>query len=133
MKIVGYIAFFIGGLVVCYLLISMGVVDSIDGIPGTQEEPAIALPTYLGFVSVMMTAVTAVLAAIAIGIGIVAAYTFREIKDDAQKAASTRINELVSKKLSDKAIKARIDEIAFGQGGQGELDEDFDPDDSGER
>ena len=118
---------------VCYLLISMGVVDSIDGIPGTQEEPAIALPTYLGFVSVMMTAVTAVLAAIAIGIGIVAAYTFREIKDDAQKAASTRINELVSKKLSDKAIKARIDEIAFGQGGQGELDEDFDPDDSGER
>lgn len=133
MKVVGYIAVFIGGMVVTYLLVSMGVVDAIDGIPGTREEPAIALPTYLGFVSAMMTAVTAVLAAVAIGIGIVAAYTFREIKDEALKAASAKVNELISEKLSDDAIKARIDEIAFGRGPKGELDEDFDPDDAGER
>ncbi len=133
MKVVVYIAVFIGGVVVTYLLVSMGVVDAIDGIPGTREEPALALPTYLGFVSAMMTAVTAVLAAVAIGIGIVAAYTFREIKDEALKAASAKVNELVSEKLSDEAIKARIDEIAFGQGPKGELDEDFDPDDTGER
>jgi hypothetical protein len=133
MKVVVYIAVFIGGVVVTYLLVSMGVVDAIDGIPGTREEPALALPTYLGFVSAMMTAVTAVLASVAIGIGIVAAYTFREIKDEALKSASAKVNELISEKLSDEAIKARIDEIAFGQGPKGELDEDFDPDDTGER
>lgn len=133
MKIVGYIAVFIGGLTVAYLLISMGVVDAIDGIPGTQKEPSIALPTYLSFVSTMMTAVTTVLAAVAIGIGIVAAYTFREIKDEAQKTARATVDKLISDKLSDDAIKARIDEIAFAQNSKGELDEDFDPDDAGER
>jgi len=133
MKIVGYVAFFTGGVIVCYLLFSMGVIDVIDGIPGTLDEPAIALPTYLGFISAMMTAVTVVLAAVAIGIGIVAAYTFRELKDEAQKVASATVNKLVSEKLSDEAIKARIDEIAFGQGNQGKLDEDIDPNDSGER
>lgn len=130
MKVVGYIACIVGGVVLGYLLLLLGVLDAVDGVPGTMEEPAIAMPTYLGFMSAMMTAVTAVLAAVAIGIGIVAAYTFREIKDEALKTASKRVNELVSEKLSDDAIKARIDEIAFGQG---ELDEDFDPDDTGER
>jgi hypothetical protein len=133
MRAAVYIGFFIGGGVVVYLLVSLGVVDAIDGIPGTLEEPAIALPTYLSFVSVMMTAVTAVLAAVAIGIGVVAAYTFREIKDEAKRTASAKVNELVLEKLSDEAIKARIDEIAFSQGPKGELDEDFDPDDTGER
>ncbi len=133
MRIAVYIGFFIGGGVVVYLLVSLGVVDAVDGIPGTFEEPAIAIPTYLSFVSVMMTAVTAVLAAVAIGIGVVAAYTFREIKDEAKRTASAKVNELVLEKLSDEAIKARIDEIAFSQGPKGELDEDFDPDDTGER
>lgn len=133
MRIAVYIGFFIGGGVVVYLLVSLGVVDAVDGIPGTFEEPAIAIPTYLSFVSVMMTAVTAVLAAVAIGIGVVAAYTFREIKDEAKRTASAKVNELALEKLSDEAIKARIDEIAFSQGPKGELDEDFDPDDTGER
>ena len=133
MRVVGYVAVFVGGLVVCYLLLSMGVIDAVDGIPGTQAEPALAIPTYLGFVSAMMTAVTAVLAAVAIGIGIVAAYTFREIKDEALKSASNKVNDMIAQKLSDDKIKARIDEIAFSQGRKGELDEDFDPDDTGER
>lgn len=133
MKAVGYIACVVGGVVLGYLLLSLGVVDAVDGVPGTMQEPAIAMPTYLGFMSAMMTAVTAVLAAVAIGIGIVAAYTFREIKDEALKTASNKVNDLVGEKLSDDAIKARIDEIAFGQGPRGELDEDFDPDDTGER
>ena len=133
MRAVGYIACVVGGVVLGYLLLSLGVVDAVDGVPGTMQEPAIAMPTYLGFMSAMMTAVTAVLAAVAIGIGIVAAYTFREIKDEALNTASKKVNELVSEKLSDDAIKARIDEIAFAQGTRGELDEDFDPDDTGER
>lgn len=133
MRVVSYVACIIGGAVLCYLLLSLGVVDVVDGVPGTMQEPAIALPTYLGFISAMMTAVTAVLAAVAIGIGVVAFFTFGGIKNEAQKVASERVNELVNEKLSDKAIKARIDEIAFGQGSRGELDEDFDPDDTGNR
>lgn len=133
MKVVGYLSCVLGGVVLCYLLLSLGVVDVVDGMPGSMQEPAIAIPTYLSFVSVMMTAVTAVLAAVAIGIGVVAFFTFGGIKDEAQKIASDRVNKLVSEKLSDDAIKSRIDEIAFGQGPRGELEEDFDPDDKGQR
>ncbi len=109
MKVAGYVAAFIGGVIVCYLLLSLGVVDKLDGIPWTQEEPALSLPTYLSFVSVMMTAVTVVLAAVAIFIGIVAAFTFRELSEKAETAAQKRADEA----LSDDVIKARIDEIAF--------------------
>ena len=136
MKLVGYVAVFVGGAVLCYILVSLGVVDAVDGMPGTQKEPAIALPTYLTFMSAMMTAVTAVLAAVAIGIGIVAAYTFREIKREAQNIASKTASDTVDAALSDDVIKARIDEIAFRQqvpGELNELEEEFDPDDSGER
>lgn len=133
MKAVGYLSCALGGAVLCYLLVSLGVMDAIDGVPGAVQEPHIAMPTYLGFMSAMMTAVTAVLAAVAIGIGVVAFFTFGGIKDEAQKIATERVNKLVNEKLSDEAIKARIDEIAFGQGPRGELDEDFDPDDTGER
>ena len=136
MKPVGYGAVFVGGAVLCYILVSLGVVDAVDGIPGTQEEPAIALPTYLSFVSAMMTAVTVVLAAVAIGIGIVAAYTFREIKVSAQTIASDTASEKAALALSDEVIRARIDEIAFRQQAPGDLSElerEFDPDDAGER
>ena len=133
MKAVGYIACIVGGVVLGYLLLSLGVVDAFDGVPGAMQEPAIAMPTYLSFMSAMMTAVTAVLAAVAIGIGVVAFFTFGGIKGEARKIASERVNELVNEKLSDDAIKARIDEIAFGQGPRGELEDDFDPDDTGNR
>ena len=132
MKVAGYVATFIGGVIVCYLLLSLGVVDRLDGIPGTQEEPALSLPTYLSFVSVMMTAVTVVLAAIAIFIGIVAAYTFRELSEKAENAAQKRADEA----LSDEVIIARIDEIAFRNRRTrtlDELEEGFDPTDAGER
>ncbi|MCB1470530.1 MAG: hypothetical protein KDK08_26040 [Rhizobiaceae bacterium] len=132
MKVAGYVAAFIGGLVVCYLLLSLGVVDKIDGIPGAQEEPALSLPTYLSFISVMMTAVTAVLAAVAIFIGIVAAMTFRELSDKAEAAAQKRADEA----LSDEVIIARIDEITFRNRRSralDELEEGFDPTDTGDR
>lgn len=132
MKVMGYVAAFIGGLVVCCLLFSLGVVDKLDGVPGTQEEPALSLPTYLSFISVMMTAVTAVLTAIAIFIGIVAALTFRELSERAEKAAQRRAD----KALSDDVIIARIDEITFRHirtRSLGELEEGFDPTDKSER
>lgn len=124
MKDVAFLAGLIGGAVFCYILFSLGVVDRIDGIPGTEEEPVFAIPTYLSFISAMMTAVTAVLAAVAIGIGIVAAFTFREITEKAERAAAAKVEKLVAEKLSDKAIKARVAEIAFATGPETEWDDD---------
>lgn len=132
MKYAGIAAAFIGGIILCLLLFSLGVVDKLDNIPGTQEEPILSLPTYLSFISVMLTAVTAILAAIAIFIGIVAAYTFRELSEKAELAAQKRADEA----LSDEIIIARIDEITFRNRkirSLEELEESFDPSDKGER
>lgn len=145
MKAVGYIAVFVGGAVLCYVLISLGVVDAVDGIPGSQQEPTIALPTYLGFMSAMMTAVTAVLAAVAIGIGVVAAFTVQEIRERADETVKTAKKQadsakadalaLVEEALSEDAINARL--LAFSRDRQrptvAELEEGFDPEDSGNR
>ena len=125
-------AVFVGGVVVCYLLFSFGVIDRVDGILGGQESPDFGLPTYLSFLSVMLTAVTTVLGALAIGIGVVAAYTFREMRADAQKAVVEKIEEA----LSEDAINSRIDEIAFGRKQMptvAELEEGFDSEDNGNR
>ena len=104
MKAVSYFAVFVGGLVVCFLLVSLGVVDKVDGIQGTQEEPMLSLPTYLSFLSVMMTAMTAVLAAVAIGIGVVAFYTFPGLKAEARSVAE-KTAEGVSAEVSEKTTK----------------------------
>ena len=82
------------------------------------------MPTYLGFMSAMMTAVTAVLAAVAIGIGIVAAFTFREITEKAERAATAKVEKLVAEKLSDEAIKTRVAEIAFATGPETEWEDE---------
>lgn len=132
MKAASYIAAFVGGAVFCFLLISSGMVDKIDGIPGAQEEPVLSLPTYLSFLSVMLTAVTAALTALAIGIGVIAAYTFREIKDEAAKAAATKLDEA----LSEKAFNERVNKLLITRSTNptvAELEEGFDPNDDGNR
>eukprot|EP01132_Coremiostelium_polycephalum_P008798 gene8798-10805_t len=119
MRVVGYVATFIGGIIACYLLFSLGVVDKMDGIPGSQEEPVLSLPTYLSFLSVMMTAVTAVLAALAIGIGIIAAYTFKELKDEARttsektskEVSESTANAVAIEALSEVKVKAMVFEL----------------------
>jgi hypothetical protein len=132
MKTATYVAVFLGGMVACFLLVSLGILDRVDGIPGTQEDPILSLPTYLSFVSVMMTAVTAVLAALGIGIGVVAAYTFREIRDEARKSVITQLEA----RLTDEVIKDHVNRIAFAQKQTptvAELEEGFDPQDDGNR
>ena len=111
MKVVWIIAVFIGGLIVGYLMLALGVVDRVDGLPGNQTEPEISLPTYLSFVSVMMTTVTAVLAAVAIGIGVVAFYTFPGLKAEARTVAETTAKTVaessakgVAKDVADEAL-----------------------------
>jgi len=143
MKVVGYLAVFIGGLVVGYLALAMGVVDAVDGLPGNADEPLLSLPTYLSFLSVMMTAVTVVLAVLAIGVGIVAAYTVEDIKkrandtvENAARNATIAAEKAVSIALSEEAINDRIDKIALSRRQTptvAELEESFDQDDDGNR
>ncbi len=92
----------------------------------------LSLPTYLSFVSVLLTAVTLVLAILAIGIGVLAAYTFKELANIVDRAVTKRADEA----LSDDRINSRIDEIAFRNprpDATKELESGFDPSDSGER
>jgi cytochrome bd-type quinol oxidase subunit 2 len=143
MKVVGYLAVFIGGLVVGYLALAMGVVDAVDGLPGNADEPHLSLPTYLSFLSVMMTAVTVVLAALAIGVGIVAAYTVEDIKkrandtvENAARNATIAAEKAISIALSEEVINNCINKIAFGKRQPptvAELEESFDQDDDGNR
>lgn len=95
MKAVWCAATFVAGVIFCFLLLSLGIVDRVDGIPGTQEEPLLSLPTYLSFISVLLTAVTVVLTGVAVGIGLVAAITFKGLKDEARTAS-----ELTSREVS---------------------------------
>ncbi|MCY4034867.1 MAG: hypothetical protein OXE98_05185 [Hyphomicrobiales bacterium] len=106
MKITVGIISFIGGAVVVYLFISLGILNSI---PGIQEEVDFKLPVYINFIGVMMTAITVVLTALAIGITVVAVFTFREIKQEAQKSAITKIEET----LTEKYVKDFVARIVF--------------------
>ena len=136
MKVTGWIAFFIFWIVICYLLISLREVDAFDGQPRIQEESNYSLPIYLSFIGVMMTSITVVLAAVAIGIGIVAAYTFSEIKGEAIKVANETAQKRANEALSEEVIQRRIDAIAFGSIQKRQVDEleqEFDPDDQSER
>lgn len=126
------VVLFLAGCTFCLLLVSLGVVDRVDGVPGTEAEPMLSLPTYLNFVGVMLTAVTVVLAGIAIMIGLVAAYTFRELNDRARETAERAVSEA----LSDEKLNARIDEASArlaNRRSMAELEPDFDPTDDGER
>ncbi|WP_273691678.1 hypothetical protein [Ketogulonicigenium vulgare] len=132
MKAASYVLTLLGGGIACFLLISLGVLDMVDGIPGTQAEPMLSLPTYLGFLSVMLTAVTVILAALAIGIGLIAAYTFREIRNEAAKAALSRLDEA----LSEEAFNDRVNKLLYGKRINptvAELEQGFDPSDDGNR
>ena len=112
-----------------YLALAMGVVDAVDGLPGNSDEPILSLPTYLSFLSVMMTAV--------------AAYTIREITERANKTVETAAlnatkaaEKAASVALSEEAINDRIDKIALGRRQTptvAELEESFDKEDDGNR
>ena len=149
MKWVFGIGGLIGGAVSIFLLLHLGVMDFADSIPGVEQEPTFTLPTYLSFIGVILTAITVVLAAVAIGIGVVAAYTVQEIReraestveaakqqaDTAKSEALSLVNAAVDQALSEEALNARV--ASFTRSKQGptvaELEEQFYPDDSGDR
>lgn len=114
MKLVGYISIFLGGCAVAFLLFSIGVVDFVDNSSGSQKEPYLAVPTYLSFVSILLTSVTVVLAALAIGIGVVAFYTIREIKDAARETATKVAKKKAVEISADALSEVRVKEIVKG-------------------
>lgn len=118
----------------------------------TSGAPVFELPTYLTFIGTMLTAVTVVLAAVAIGIGLIAAFTIREIRENAKEAvvearriakdakdeaavgrkeALQKVEEALSKEAFDERVAAYITKqrrISVS-----ELEEGFDPEDKGNR
>lgn len=103
MKLVGYVAVALGGAIVSYLLLTIRVVNPID------------LPTYLSFLSVLLTAITVVLTAVAIGIGLVAAITFKGLKEVSEQTAkdisSATAKEVADDALSEVRVRAIVVEI----------------------
>ncbi|MCY4261626.1 MAG: hypothetical protein OXC91_15385 [Rhodobacteraceae bacterium] len=125
MGIVKAMALLIGGLILGHLLFALGVVDWVDRLPGTEGEPYFAVPTYLSFVAALLTAVTAALTALAIGIGVVAAYTISSIKADARTAARDEVQKLTSTEAIKAHVKESVAQIAYGESrGLEDLDDD---------
>jgi hypothetical protein len=138
------------GLIVIFTQHGVINLDSFYRVP--DEVPVFEFPTYLSFIGTMLTAVTAILAALAIFIGVVAAFTIKEIKEianDAVKEAraiaeAAKIEaeigrreamEQVEKQLSEGAFDKRVAAYIAKQRRQtvAELEEDFDPEDTGNR
>lgn len=140
MRAFTHVMTFIGGvafaLLAVLVLMFFSTTDSVGGVPELQERSAVALPTHLGLASFMMTAVTVVLACVAVGISVVAVYSFREIRERAERTASEAANRAIDEQLSDEAIQARVDAIALGRQsdiGLAELEDDLYPNNDDER
>ena len=152
MKWVFLVTGLLAGATIVLLLFRLGAVDFADGLEGIESEPAFTLPTYLTFVGVMLTVVTVVLAAVAIGIGVVAAYTVQELRERAEesvaeartiadearreaeagrKEAIEKVEGMLSTDALDKRIRAFV--VERHRSTVAELEEDFDPEDTGNR
>ena len=110
MKVVGYFVTFLVGGLLCWLLFSLGAIDKIGAVPVDQKSPEQSISIYLSFLSVMLTAVTAVLAAVAIGIGIIAAYTFKELKSEA-RTTSEKTSQEVATDIAQKVAEEALSEL----------------------
>lgn len=110
MKIVlGFGVGIVAGGVLTYLFISLGTFNSM---PGAREYPAFELPIYLDFIGVMMTTVTTVLAAVAIGIALVAIFTFREIKQIVVAEANKTLAK-IDKNIDKEYIRRIFEQMIF--------------------
>ncbi len=117
------------GAAALYVLLSY---DAISLPDATSSVPLAELNiSYTDFLTLMLTCVTVVLAAVGIGVGVVAAYTLTGLKDEAK----AEVNAAVTERM--KEVDAKLDEveanlsdkvaaIAYGVGRS--LDDDADPD-----
>jgi len=130
MNIAGICAVFLGAGVVVYLLFALGAGAWMDPLPETASEPDFSLSTYLDFVAVLLTAVTTILAALAIGIGMVAAYTIQSMKADARTTVSDEVNRLLSDDIIKGYVKQSVAEELYREiRGLDNLDKDIRLDD----
>jgi hypothetical protein len=137
MKVAGYLVTFLVGGLICWLLFSLGAIDKIGAIPIEQKGPDQNVSVYLSFLSVMLTGISVLLAALAIVIGIVAAYTFKELGERVEISVKKQLKETFSNPEIDRIIISRVDEIVFRINKKsislGELEENFDPSNKEER
>lgn len=121
----------LAGAALVLLMFRLGAVDFADGMLGMQQEPAFTLPTYLTFIGVMLTAVTVVLAAVAVGIGVLAAFTIQEMRE----RLDNRVDNALDDKLTEEALGDRIDALLRKRQNPtvAELEEGFDPADQENR
>lgn len=80
--------------------------------------------SYVDFLTVALTCVTVVLAATGIGIGVVAAYTITNIKNDAKSAVDSAVDKQM--KILESDLAKRVSTLAYDVGKN--LDDDADPD-----
>lgn len=133
MRAASYFLVFAVGVWLTYLFVSYSAIHGPHSSQVVESAPELDI-SYADFVSFLLTVVTIVLAMVAVGVGVVAAYTFREIKGDARKA----VQKEIAKELQDlpRRIQEEVDRVAFRQRrttSVDELEEGFDPTDIGER
>lgn len=130
MRAVLYIASFIGGLVACYLLFSLGIVGQADQDPLLGNDPSVTLPTYISFIGVMMTSVTVVLAAVAVGIGVVAFYTIPGLRTEAgtvaKKAAEDTARVVATEALAEVKVRLMVEALYAADKKNREQEEEWD-------
>ena len=76
--------------------------------------------TYADFVTIMLTCVTVVLAAVGVGVGVVAAYTITTLKEDAKAEVAKAVDDRM------KGLERRVVALAYGVGRNLEDDADAD-------
>lgn len=82
-----------GATAIALILLSLGVIVG----PGARAALDVS---YADFLAVTLTAVTVVLAALAVGIAIIAMRSFHEIKEDARRSAVDTVNKIASTEIS---------------------------------
>ena len=95
------------------LLSYIGVFDIFDSVMGTETEPYLSTPTYLSFISVMMTSVTVVLAVFAITIGLLTVFTIKEIKDKSIERATQIATDVATDQITKVLQKDKIAKIIW--------------------
>ena len=79
--------------------------DSISPVPLATLDIS-----YADFVTIMLTCVTVVLAAVGVGVGVAAAYTITTLKEDAKAEVSKAVDERM------KGMQDQIAALAYGVG-----------------
>lgn len=132
------VAAIVGATSLSVVLLSLGVMTGPSG-KGTLEV------SYADFLAVSLTAVTVVLAALAVGVAILAMRSFNEIKLDARNAAIQVVNETASPQVSNCLEKmladGKLDKIfekmsitgRMSPTAQAELRPGFDPNETEDR